>query len=79
MSRSGGGLISRFGRPSAVKLSLRMRGRPIPDGRRGGAGGADAGLLGLGGGAATGVGATGAGGGTNVGLGGGGACRLACV
>ena len=79
MSRSGGGLISRFGRPSAVRLSLRIGGKPIPDGRRGGAGGADAGLFGLGGGAATGVGITGGGGGTKASLGGGGAYRLACV
>ena len=53
MSRSGGGLISRFGRPSAVTLSLRISGKG-PDGRRTG------GALGFGGAARGGaMGATG--------------------
>jgi len=59
MSRSGGGLISRFGRPSAARLSRRMGGK-APDCRRTGA---VAGLLALGGvGTATGGAGLGAGG-----------------
>src|SRR5579859_811880 len=73
ISRSGGGLISRFGRPSAVRLSRRMGGNAA-DVRRTGAA---AGVLGLGGalygadrGAGGAEGAEGAGGaGTFVGCG----------
>ena len=59
MSRSGGGLISRFGRPSAVRLSRRIGGI-TPEGRRAGAG------FGFGGAAIT-----GGGGGGGTGFGGG--------
>src|SRR5438045_4236545 len=63
ISRSGGGLISRFGRPSAVRLS-RLIGGKAPDGRRIGAA---AGPLDLGG---AGIGGCGTGGATNLGRGG---------
>ena len=70
MSRSGGGLISRFGRPSAVRLSRRIGGK-APEGRRTGA---ELGLLvGLGGTKGVGVATTGG----AMGLGAGGALPLA--
>ena len=71
MSRSGGGLISRFGRPSTVRDSRRMGGK-APDGRRMGA---ELGLLVFGG--TKGVGGARTGGAT--GFGGGGALTLADV
>jgi hypothetical protein len=66
ISRSGGGFISRFGRPSAFRLSLRMGGK-APDVRRTGC--TNPWLLGFGAagggiatGAATGIGLGGCGG-----------------